>query len=277
MFIDTHCHLNFPQYDPDRAMVIGNAKKAGVKKFINPGVDLFSSQQAIRLAQKHAGVIYAAVGFHPYEAQHDPDVSRLDKITQDHIVQPDNQRLSTMSRVACHVSRSIVAIGECGLDYHQYKGEAAAGKKQNQKMLFEEQLSLALKYSLPVIMHVRDAYGDFFDVLDALPTMPRGVIHCFSGGLQELRMARERKFFVGIDGNVTYSKQLEHIVPNIPLAMMLLETDAPFLTPSPHRGSRNEPKYIPLIANRVAQLVGASVDEVAAQTTANAQTLFGVV
>lgn len=256
MFIDTHCHLNFPQYDPDRAVVIGNAKKAGVKKFINPGVDLFSSKQAIHLAQKHPHVIFAAVGFHPYEAQHNPDVKTLEQLLTGSV---------------------IIAIGECGLDYHQYKGEAAAGKKQNQKLLFEEQLLLALKYKLPVIMHCRDAYEDFFDVLDSLPTMPRGVVHCFSGGLQELRMAQERKFFVGIDGNVTYSKQLEHIVPNIPLAMMLLETDAPFLTPSPHRGTKNEPKYIPLIARRVAQLVGATADEVAAQTTANAQTLFGVV
>ncbi|MBI5619576.1 TatD family hydrolase [Candidatus Gottesmanbacteria bacterium] len=257
MFIDTHCHLNFPQYDPDRAMVIGNAKKAGVKQFINPGVDLFSSKQAIALAQKHPGIIFAAVGFHPYEAQHNPDARLLEQFLTG--------------------SDPVIAIGECGLDYHQYKGEAAAGKKQNQKMLFEEQLLLALKYTLPVIMHVRDAYADFFDVLDSLPALPKGVIHCFSGGLQELREAQKRKFFVGVDGNVTHSKQLELIVPNIPLTMMLLETDAPYLTPVPHRGTRNEPKYIPLIAQRVAQLVGASRQEVTAQTTANAQTLFSVV
>ncbi|MEK7129734.1 MAG: TatD family hydrolase [Patescibacteria group bacterium] len=267
MFIDTHCHLNFPQYDPDRAMVIGNAKKAGVKQFINPGVDLFSSKQAVALAQKHPGVVYAAVGFHPYEAQHNQDVNDLEELIK-----------SGLSLVTSHLSPvPIVAIGECGLDYHQYKGETAAGKKQNQKMLFEEQLLFALKYNLPVIMHCRDAYEDFFDVLDALPTMPRGVIHCFSGGLQELRMAQERKFFVGLDGNVTYSKQLERIVPNIPLSMILLETDAPFLTPAPHRGTRNEPKYIPFIARRVAQLVGATVDEVATATTLNAKTLFRVV
>lgn len=266
MFIDTHCHLNFPQYDPDRAMVIGNSKKTRVKRFINPGVNLFSSQQAIALAQKHPGVVFAGVGFHPYEAQKLPNVTKLEALLQ-----------TNMSPVASRLSpATIVAIGECGLDYHQYKGEAAAGKKSNQKRLFDEQLRLALKYDLPVIMHCRDAYEDFFDVMDSLPQLPRGVIHCFSGGLQELRMAQERKMYVGIDGNVTYSKQLALIVPHIPLSMLLLETDAPFLTPFPHRGTRNEPKYIPLVAQKIAELSRTTVGEVEKTTTDNAIRLFSL-
>lgn len=252
MFIDTHCHLNFPQFDSDRAMVIGNAKKAGVKQFVNPGVDLFSSKQAIDLAQKNPGVIFAGVGFHPYEAQQNPEVNKLEKLIDDH----------------------VIAIGECGLDYHQYKGEEAAGKKTNQKRLFEEHLLLALKHNLPIIMHCRDAYEDFFTIIDGLPSLPRGVIHCFSGGLQELRFAQKRKFFVGIDGNVTYSKQLERIVPHIPLSMILLETDAPFLTPAPHRGQRNEPKHIPLIGKAIAQLLKTDTINVEQQTYANARALF---
>lgn len=255
MYIDTHCHLNFPQYDDDRAMVIGNAKKASVKQCINPGVDLFSSTQAVELAQKHPGVVFAAIGFHPYEAQHDSEINNLYKLYNDY-------------------KNYIIAIGEIGLDYHQYKGEKAEGKKQNQKILFEEQLHLALSNDLPVIMHCRDAYEDFFDVLDSLPRTPRGVIHCFSGGLQELRMAADRKFFVGIDGNVTYSKQLAMIVPHIPLSMLLLETDAPFLTPAPHRGTRNEPKYIPLVAHEIAKLLNVSAKKVQEATSANARKLF---
>jgi len=175
---------------------------------------------------------------------------------------------------ASPAGRPIVAIGECGLDYHQYKGEEAAGKKQNQKLLFEEQLSLARAHQLPIIMHVRDAFEDFFTLLDSQPEMPRGVIHCFSGGLQELRMAQKRNLFVGIDGNVTYSKQLAMIVPHIPISMMLLETDAPYLTPAPHRGTRNEPKYIPLIAQIIAELQRVSVQEIEEQTMTNAHTLF---
>ena len=155
MYIDTHCHLTFPQYDADRAMVIGNAKKAGVKQFINPGVDLFSSRQSISLAQKHAGVVFAAIGIHPYEAQHDPSVFHLEQIL-----------LSSLSPKPYPLN-PIIAIGECGLDYHQYNGEAALGKKDKQKRLFEEQLHLALKYNLPVIMHCRDGTSNVPAASDA--------------------------------------------------------------------------------------------------------------
>ncbi|MEK7141128.1 MAG: TatD family hydrolase [Patescibacteria group bacterium] len=274
MYIDTHCHLNFPQYDIDQAMVIGNAKKAGVKQFINPGVDIFSSLQAVNLAKKHNGVIYAAIGIHPYEAQHDPDVRELEKILQSNLTHPPSPINDP----------SIIAIGECGLDYHQYTGEQALGKKDKQKRLFSEQVELALKYNLPVIFHCRDGFDDFFEVIDSVtestqgvyPEALRGVIHCFSGGLQEVRQARVRKFFVGFDGNITYSKHLQSIIPSIPLSMMLLETDAPYLTPVPHRGTRNEPKYIPLIAHQIAQLHGTSVKDIEEITTTNTQTLFGI-
>lgn len=250
MYIDTHCHLQFEQFNDDRAMILGNAKKAGVKQFIIPGVDPLSSKLAVSLAQQYPGVIFASVGFHPYEASHNPDISILEQL------------------------RPIVAIGEIGLDYHLFKGEQATGKKQEQKILFEEQLLLALKKKLPVIMHCRDAYGDFFNILDTLPQMPRGVVHCFSGGLQEVRMIQERKLFVGIDGNVTYSKQLQQIVTEIPVELLLLETDAPYLTPIPHRGTRNEPKYIPLIAQKIAELQQKSISEIRETSTMNAQTLF---
>ncbi len=254
MFVDTHCHLTFAEFDPDRAMVIGNAKKAGVKKFICPSVDPFSAGQVVDLANKHPGVIWAAVGYHPYEAQNTPDVSKLEKI----------------------LTASVVAIGEIGLDYHMYKDEEAAGKKQNQKILFEEQLRLALAHNLPVIMHCRDAFEDFFGVLDSLPSMPRGVIHCFSGGLQEVRFAQERHLYVGVDGNLTYAKQLQSNIPHIPLSMILLETDAPYLTPIPHRGQRNEPKYIPLTAAAIAKLQTTDMMNVENQTTANATNLFHI-
>ncbi|MBI5621027.1 TatD family hydrolase [Candidatus Gottesmanbacteria bacterium] len=285
MFIDTHCHLTFPQYDADRAMVIGNAKKAGVKQFINPGVDLYSSKQAVALSQKYPGVIFAAVGIHPYEAQHDPEVSALGKLLHAAFVIPGLTRNPSKKLDPGPLRReaspeagmtTVIAIGECGLDYHQYTGEKALGKKDKQKRLFVNQLELALKHNLPVIFHCRDGFDDFFDVLDSLPRAPRGVIHCFSGGLQEVRLAQKRNFFVGFDGNVTYSKHLQSIIPQIPLSMMLLETDSPYLTPTPHRGTRNEPKYIPLVAREIARLHRISLQEVKKITTANAKTLFGI-
>jgi TatD DNase family protein len=252
MYIDTHCHLTFQEFDEDRAMVIGNAKKAGVKQFIVPGVDLLSSRLSIELASQNKTSIFSAIGFHPYEAQQLPDVHTIESLIND----------------------SVVAIGECGLDYHLYKGEEAKGKKTNQMRLFDEHCKLALRYNLPLIIHCRDAFDDLFSVLDSQPSMPRGVIHCFCGGPQELRMASIRKLFIGLDGNVTFSKQLQFIGSMVPLSMLLLETDAPYLTPIPHRGKRNEPKYIPLIAKTIAMQQNMTQEEVGMQTTQNAQTLF---
>lgn len=260
MYIDTHSHLNFPQFDDDRAMVIGNAKKANVKQFIVPGVDYHSSHSAIELAKQHPGVIYASLGFHPYEATKNPDVSRLESL-----LSTTNDQLPT-----------IVAIGECGLDYHLYKGEVAGGRKDIQRRLFEEQINLAQKYNLPVIIHCRDAFDDLFTILKGLSQVPKGVIHCFSGGLQDIRAAQEFRLYLGIDGNVTYSKHLEVIVPHIPLSRLLLETDAPYLTPIPHRGTRNEPKYVPFIAKKIAELLSEPVEEVMDETTINAKSLFGI-
>lgn len=257
MYIDTHCHLQFSDFNEDRAMVIGNAKKAGVKRFICPGTDAVSSQKAVALAQKNPGVIFAAVGFHPYEAKKNPDTDNLYNLYNNY-------------------KNYILGIGECGLDYHQYGDERAQGKKDAQKRLFFDQLELALKHNLPVIMHCRDAFEDLFDVLDTLPTLPRGVIHCFSGGLADTRMAQKRNVSVGIDGNVTYSKHLQAVVPHIPLSMLLLETDAPYLTPVPHRGERNEPKYIPLVAKEIARLLTIPVKTVEEATTNNTTTLFAL-
>lgn len=259
MFIDSHCQLNFSDFDTDRPMVIGNAKKAGVKQFIVPSVDHNSCRTAIHLASIHPKVVYAAVGYHPYEAPHNPDVSYIETLLEN----PANKNY-------------IVAVGECGLDYHQYKGEVAGGRKDVQQELFKTQLMLALTYDLPVIIHCREAFEDLFTILRSMPNMPKGVLHCFSGGLQDLRYAEELGLYMGIDGNVTYSKQLAMIVPSIPLSKLLLETDAPYLTPEPHRGTRNEPKYIPLIAQKIAELQNKPIEEIEEATTENTKSLFGI-
>jgi len=256
MYIDTHCHLNFKEFNEDRAMVIGNAKKAGVKKFINPGNSIVTSKQAIILSQKYPGVVFPAVGIHPYEITRNPDTHDLERL----II----------------TNKNIFAIGECGLDYHVYEDFPAVGRKTEQKQLFESQLQLALTYSLPVIIHCREAFSDAFDVLDSLPIMPKGVFHCFSGGLADVRDIEKRRFFLGLDGNATYSKQLKLVIPSIPLSMILLETDAPLLPPDGHRGERNEPKYIPLIAKTIAELQNKDIKKIEESTTANAKQLFSL-
>jgi len=255
MFIDTHCHLNFPEFDEDRNTVIGNAKKAGVKQFIIPGTSIFSSYNAVSLVKNmKTDSCFASVGCHPYETSNFPDIRKLENLISEH----------------------VVAIGECGLDYHAYNGFPAIGKKEEQKQLFDEQLRLALKHNLPVIIHCRDAYGEIFDVLDNLPSIPKGVFHCFSGGPEDIKQIEKRGFYFGIDGNVTYSKQLALTVPLIPLEKLLLETDSPYLPPVPHRGERNEPKYIPLIAKKIAELNKCSVDEIEEITTQNAKKMFSI-
>jgi TatD DNase family protein len=259
MYIDTHCHLNFPEFAEDRAMVLGNAKKVGVKKFINPGNSITTSRQAVELTKTYPEVVYAAVGIHPYEVNNLPDSNEIESLLKQDALR-----------------HSIVAIGECGLDYHAYKDFPAVGKKTEQKQLFESHLLLALKYDLPVIIHCREAFGDTFDVLDSLPSMPHGVFHCFSGGLEDVRNIRDRRFFLGLDGNTTYSKQLKLVIPSTPLSMILLETDSPLLPPEGHRGERNEPKYIPLIAQTIAELQRQTIEMVQTETTKNAQILFGL-
>jgi TatD DNase family protein len=259
MYIDTHCHLNFPEFDEDRAMVMGNAKKVGVKKFINPGNSVITSSQAIALAFHYPDVVYAAVGIHPYEVNSCPEIGDIEKL----ITKKENVP-------------KIIAIGECGLDYHAYKDFPAVGKKTEQKQLFESHLLLALKYDLPVIIHCREAFGDTFDVLDSLPSMPRGVFHCFSGGLEDVRNIQSRHFSLGLDGNITYSKQLKLVIPSIPLSMIVLETDSPLLPPEGHRGERNEPKYIPLIAKTIAELQGKTVETIQTETTKNAVSVFAL-
>ena len=261
MYIDTHCHLKFKEFDEDRAMVIGNAKKAGVKKFINPGNSVVTSKQSVALSQKYPNVVYAAIGIHPYEITRNPDIREIEKIINYQLI----------------INNSLVAIGECGLDYHVYEDFPAAGRKTEQKQLFEAHLLLALKHNLPVIIHCREAFNDVFDVLDSLPTSPRGVFHCFSGGLADVRDIQKRGFFLGLDGNATYSKQLKLVIPSILLSMILLETDAPLLPPEGHRGQRNEPKYIPLIAKTIAELQNKSIKEVEEQTTKNALSLFHII
>jgi TatD DNase family protein len=254
MYIDTHCHLTFPEFDGDRTTVIGNAKKAGVKQFIVPGVSINSSHTTSSYAKNMQNGTYASVGCHPYETKNFPDVRLLEKM----------------------LNEKVVAIGECGLDYHAYKGFPAIGKKEEQKQLFEEQLRLALIHNLPVIIHCRDAFEDIFDVLDSLPTLPRGVFHCFCGGPEDVKQVEKRGFYFGIDGNVTYSKLHAITVPLIPLDRILLETDSPLLPPIPHRGERNEPKYIPLIAQKIAELKTCTVKEIEEQTTQNARALFKI-
>jgi TatD DNase family protein len=263
MFADTHCHLDFDAYDADRAEVILRARQAGLAFLVNPSVDLPSTQAVRKLTADYPGYLFAAVGIHPnFSAGCEKDqISRLEELA---------------------AGPEVVAIGEIGLDYYRDYSPPA-----QQRCSFLWQLELAALLELPVIIHDRDASQDLLPILKdwhgALPPQTPikrrpGVMHAYSGSAEQARALAELGFCFGLGGPVTYQNAQERrwVAAQIPLGNILLETDAPFLTPHPHRGKRNEPAYIPLIAETIAALHGISAAELGEITTANAAGLFGL-
>lgn len=276
MLIDTHCHLNFSTFEKDLPDVVRRAKEAGVVKMIVPGTDLTSSYRAIEIADKFDG-IFAAIGIHPHHAQ-DPNLVVDDKLKTE------------LSKLLTH--DRVVAIGEIGLDYYRYtktkyqNNSLTESIKQKQKDLLHAQLELALIHKKPVILHCRNAYDDMIQTISNFsrihfpahnyikPPQLNGVFHCFSGSKQHLILLITMGYYIGFDGNITYSSDWAEIVSSTPLQRLLLETDSPFLTPIPYRGQRNEPAYLPLVAEAVANYHKTSVTHVMDKTTQNAERLF---
>lgn len=258
VFVDTHCHLTFNSYDEDRAAVLERARKAGVTRIINPGVDLASGPEVLQLADTDEGV-YAAVGIHPNStADFSPAV------------------LEELREQAAHPR--VVSIGEIGLDYYWDKSP-----KAQQFRAFEAQLALAAQLELPVIIHNREASEDVIAILekwaqDLPPALKKraGVLHSFSASAEIAERALRSGFYIGFTGPVTFKKadELRRVAASVPLDRILVETDGPFLTPEPHRGKRNEPAYVPYIARRLAGIKQVSDDEIARITTQNAERLF---
>lgn len=254
MFIDSHAHLDMEQFDSDRAGVIQRALSAHVRHVVTVGIDVTTSLKAISLAQTYPPV-FAAVGIHPHNADacDTKDLKRIESIC---------------------TGEKVVAIGEIGLDFYRN-----FSSNYNQKERFTKQLDLALRCDLPVVVHAREAYEE---VLEALSSFKEGsltgVIHCFSGTLDLAEAFIQMGYFISIAGTVTFSNTspVHEVVAGIPLNKMLLETDAPFLSPVPYRGRRNEPSRVIHTAQKVADIRGISLEEVAAQTSENTRRLFGL-
>jgi TatD DNase family protein len=260
MFIDTHCHLNFHQFDADRDEVVQRALDLGVEIIVNPAVDLATSRQAIELAERYPGV-YAQVGVHPNDTA-DFDAPILDELAE----------------LARHPK--VVAIGEIGLDYYWERVPHA-----QQWAAFEAQLELAARLDLPVVLHCRDAHADLRDTLRKwVPGAQKqrasdailGVLHAYSGDRAMAEEAFGWNMTLSFGGPLTFSnaRGLHALLGQLPLDRLLLETDAPYLTPHPHRGKRNEPAYIPLIAQGLAGIKDVDVTQVAASTSALAKAVF---
>ncbi len=263
MFTDTHCHLNFRAFTDDLASVIDRAQKAGVGRIIIPGAKIDSSQRAVEIAGQYDGC-YAAVGIHPHHA--------------DEFV--ETQDFASLQRM-CR-NPKVVAIGEIGMDRYVYKNYPPISEEiiAKQAKLLRVQLTLAYKHHLPVILHCRQAQQDLLAVITELlgnhPASLRGVFHCFDGDEAFLRTVLSMGFSVGFDGNSTYpaNAHLRELIKLTPLDRLLLETDAPYLTPVPHRGERNEPSRLPLMAQLVAEIHKKSIEEIAETTSMNARSLF---
>jgi TatD DNase family protein len=252
--IDTHCHLDMESFTGDLDQIIEDGLQAGVKTIITIGIDLDSSLKAVQLAEQYPSV-FATVGVHPHDA---------DKVT--------DQDLTIIRELAGH--EKVIGYGEIGLDYAKMYA-----KKERQKEIFLRQLVMAKELDLPIIIHDRDAHTDTLHALNSFAPFPAGgVMHCFSGNLDFARQVIELGFFISIPGIVTFKNahSLHEVASKVPADSLLLETDAPFLTPVPYRGKRNEPARIIHTAAKVAKLRDVSIEELAVITCRNAETLFNI-
>lgn len=256
MLVDSHAHLDMPPFASDLDEVLERARQAKVENIITIGCDLESSRIAISLSERYPEV-FATVGFHPHEAakMRDGDLGEMAKLCQ---------------------HPKVVAIGEIGLDFYRNLSPRDA-----QLQAFRQQLKLAGELGLPVVIHSREAAKDTMQILSQWAPQqqgrnPLGVLHCFSGDIAMARSYLKQGFLISIAGPVTYpqSRRLAEIARNLELDKILVETDCPFLTPHPHRGQRNEPAYLSLTVERIAQLRDTSPEAVAQQTARNAAALF---
>ena len=251
-FIDSHAHYNNKQFNPDRSNLLKALPEKGVELIINVGYDLPSSRASIKLAEEYPHV-YASVGVHPHDAK-----SLTDK------------GLEILKNLCKH--EKVIALGETGLDFYHNFSPADVQRKW-----FAHQLELAHEIDMPVIIHSRDANDEVFAIIEK-SSVRQGVIHSFSGDATLAAAYVEMGFYIGISGVVTFDKAttLKQAVATIPLERILMETDAPYLTPVPYRGKRNESPYLVYVAREIAEIKGTSPEEVCRQTSENVKKLFKI-
>jgi TatD DNase family protein len=252
MLIDSHAHLEMKEFDHDREKVVERALQAGVGFIVTVGTNLALSRKAVELAERHEN-IYATIGIHPHD-----------------VVNTDNKTFDALRELAHR--KKVVAYGEIGLDFFRN-----ISPQEKQIDLFGRQLELAKELQLPVIIHDRDAHEQALRMVKA-SGIRRGVFHCFSGDYNMARQCIDWGFYISVPGVVTFdkAKTIQDVARCVPLSSLLLETDAPYLAPIPHRGKRNEPSFIIQTAKKVAELKGVSWEDVADATTKNAKNLFQI-
>ncbi|KRG12835.1 hydrolase TatD [Virgibacillus soli] len=254
MLFDTHCHVNDDQFAEDLEATMERAGTAGVQYMVVVGFDRPTIERALEIVERYDHV-YASVGWHPVDA-----------------IDMQEEDLVWLEEVAAHPK--VVALGEMGLDYHWDKSP-----KEVQKEVFRKQINLAKKLNLPIIIHNREATEDIITILkEEQAEQVGGIMHCFSGSPETAHECLAMNFYISLGGPVTFknAKKPKEVAVQVPMDRLLVETDCPYLAPHPYRGKRNEPAYVKLVAEQIAELKGLSLQEVAQQTTANAKKVFGI-
>jgi TatD DNase family protein len=257
MFIDTHIHLDGEEFTEDLDLVVARAKEAGAEKLFVPGINLSSVKSVAELCEKYSGFCYPMIGLHPEDVKEDWE--------------------SVLREMETHMQDAPwIAIGEVGLDFYWSREF-----EKEQIEVFDKQVQWAIKYNLPLMVHCRTAQNELLAVLRKYADNPklRGVFHCFTGNEQEARRYLEyENWMLGIGGVLTFKKsKLPETLRNaVPLSRIVLETDAPYMAPVPHRGKRNESSFIPYIINTLAEVYSTSPDNIAETTTRNAKNLFNL-
>lgn len=254
MLFDSHAHLNDERFDEDREELIKSLKEKGVDLVLNVGADIESSIESIELSKKY-DFIYASVGVHPHE------VSSM-----------NYESIETLKKLA--QNEKVVAIGEIGLDYYYDNSP-----REIQKEWFIKQIELANELKLPIIIHDRDAHQDTFDIIKKYKSSEIGcVIHCFSGSVELAREYIKMNCYISIPGTVTFknNKKTVEVAREIPLEYLLIETDSPYMAPTPHRGKRNDPSLVQFVADKIAIEKGISYEKVCEVTKENAKKLFNI-
>ncbi len=251
MLIDSHTHTNLEQFKDDYDEVIRRALADDIW-LINVGVDMPSSQRAVKIAYEYDEGVYAACGLHPNDVSDSFDFDLLKKTASD---------------------RKVVGIGETGLDYFRTEGE---DKKIKQMDFFMKHIELAKELKKPVIVHCRDAHDDAAKLIAANASGISGVIHFFTGNLEQAKKYIDLGFYLSFAGVITFTKDYDEIVKWVPLDRVLVETDAPFVSPAPNRGKRNEPSYVKFTAEKLAEIKKITLDEVSLETVKNTRELFKI-
>ena len=254
MLFDTHAHYDSRQFNADREEVLSGLKEQGVSLVVNPGCDIPTSRMAVAIAEKHP-FVYAAVGFHPEEL--------------------DGAELSDLEEIrALAAHEKVVAIGEIGLDYYWVKDEEGRKKEQD---FFRAQLALAEELDLPVIVHDREAHGDTLAIVKEYPNV-KGVFHCYSGSVEMAEELVKMGWMISFTGVLTYknARKSVEVAEAVPMERLMVETDAPYMAPEPHRGKRNDSGYVVHTCRKLAEIKGLSLEECARITRENGCRLFRI-